>query len=94
LVMFPKSRVKILVIYFFRSFFLPAYVFLGFWIAMQLFSGFSALGSAAGGGTAWWAHIGGFAFGVVLGFMFREKGGIFFKDDKRGPQRPSRGDFV
>lgn len=92
LVMFPKSQVKVLVIAFFQSFKLPAYIFLGMWIAMQLFSGFSELGKAASGGTAWWAHIGGFVFGVAAGFLFKEKGNIFLKDDdKPVPEKPNYG---
>ncbi|MEM6965466.1 MAG: rhomboid family intramembrane serine protease [Bacteroidota bacterium] len=95
LVMFPKSQVKILVLVFFRSFQVAAYLFLGLWIGMQLFSGFSSIGQAAAGGTAWWAHIGGFVFGVAAGFLFREKGGIFFKEDKASssPKPPKRGPF-
>lgn len=96
LVMFPKSQVKILVLAFFRSFKLPAFIFLGMWIAMQLFSGFSEMGKAAGGGTAWWAHIGGFVFGLAAGFLFKEKDGIFLKDDNSTPEKPDYGgdDFV
>ena len=73
LVMFPKSKVKVLVIYFFRAFSMSALLFLGFWIAQQLISGFFSLGadSAHTSGVAWWAHIGGFAFGVICGFFFR-----------------------
>jgi len=76
LVMFPQSKVKVLVLYFMRTFKVPALWFLGFWIAQQLFSGFASLGpeTAATGGTAWWAHIGGFVFGVVAGFFARDKG--------------------
>ena len=76
LVMFPKSKVKVLVIYFFRSFHIPALYFLGFWIVQQLISGFASLGpeTAATDGVAWWAHIGGFVFGLVAGFFAREKG--------------------
>lgn len=72
LVMFPKSKVKTLVFYFFVQ--IPAYVFLGFWIGQQLLSGFASLGpeAAASGGTAWWAHIGGFVFGVIAGFFARD----------------------
>ena len=90
LVMFPHSKVKMLVIYFFRSFNIPAYLFLGFWIGQQLLNGFMSMGGEAGGGVAWWAHIGGFVFGVAAGFLFRQKGGIFFKDlpDDR-PEAPS-----
>ena len=86
LIMFPKSRVKMLVIYFFRSFHIPAFVFLGFWIAQQLFSGFMSLGGEAGGGVAWWAHIGGFVFGLAAGFLFKDKGeGIFFEKESGAP---------
>lgn len=72
LVMFPKSKVKMFVAVFFRSFYIPAFVFLGFWIGQQLLSGFAELGpNAASSGTAWWAHIGGFVFGVLIGFIAR-----------------------
>ncbi len=70
LVMFPKSMVRMLFIYFFKVFKIPAYVFLGFWIVQQLVSGFASLGpvTAETAGVAWWAHIGGFVFGVIAGF--------------------------
>lgn len=76
LIMFPKSKVRVLVVYFFRSFYISAIWFLGFWIAQQLFSGFMSLGpdTAATAGVAWWAHIGGFFFGVIAGFFARDKG--------------------
>ncbi len=75
LVMFPKSKIKVLVVYFFRSFQMPAIWFLGIWIGMQLISGMAALGpvTAATSGVAWWAHIGGFFFGVLAGFFARPK---------------------
>ena len=74
LVMFPKSRVKVLVIYLFSAFYVPAILFLGFWIVQQLVSGFASLGpvTADTAGTAWWAHIGGFVFGLLAGFIFRQ----------------------
>lgn len=72
LVMFPKSKVKVLVLVIFRAFKIPAFIFLGIWIAQQLFSGFAALGpTGTSGGVAWWAHIGGFVFGVVAGLIIR-----------------------
>lgn len=76
LVMFPHSKVKVLVVYFFRSFNVPALYFLGFWIVQQLISGFMSLGpeTAQTDGVAWWAHIGGFVFGLVAGFFARDKG--------------------
>lgn len=72
LVMFPKSRIKTLVFFYFVT--IPAIVFLGIWIAQQLVNGIGALGvtSATGGGVAWWAHIGGFAFGLVAGLYARK----------------------
>jgi membrane associated rhomboid family serine protease len=45
---------------------IPAYWFLGIWIALQIWSGgFSILHPQSGGGTAFFAHIGGFAFGIL-----------------------------
>jgi membrane associated rhomboid family serine protease len=48
---------------------IPAIFYLGFWFLSQLFSGISilSLSSAANmGGIAWWAHIGGFVFGMIF----------------------------
>jgi len=85
LVMFPKSKVKVLVLVIFRAFKVPAFIFLGFWIAQQLVSGFGAIGTTGStGGTAWWAHIGGFIFGVLAGFAARKDvGGISSKPKKQ-----------
>jgi len=70
LVMFPTSRIKMLVLVFFTR--IPAWVFLGFWIWQQWTFGNQALqGDSAG--VAWWAHIGGFVFGVVAGFYYRAR---------------------
>jgi membrane associated rhomboid family serine protease len=68
LIMFPKSKVKVL--FFIRIFSVPAFLFLGFWIVQQVIRGMGSL-CADGGGVAWFAHIGGFAFGVVAGIYFR-----------------------
>ena len=76
LVMFPKSQIKILVLVFFRTFKIPAFLFLGFWIGQQLLSGFATIGpEAASSGVAWWAHIGGFVFGAFAGFFARPGSG-------------------
>lgn len=42
----------------------PAIAFLTLWILVQVVSGFESSGRA--GGTAWWAHVGGFVAGVAL----------------------------
>jgi len=72
--MFPKSRVRMLFLLFLSIFYIPAWVFLGFWFIQQLSSGFGVLGMTGtdAGGIAWWAHIGGFAFGLLMGYIFRQ----------------------
>jgi membrane associated rhomboid family serine protease len=74
LVMFPKSQIRFLFFFLFR-FSVPAILFLVFWIAQQYFAGSLALEAdttnADAGQVAWWAHIGGFAFGVAAGIYFR-----------------------
>ena len=56
---------------FLSVFYIPAWVFLGFWFAQQLAA---VMGSGAdAGGVAWWAHIGGFVFGLVAGMYFRDR---------------------
>lgn len=73
IVMFPKSQIRLIIIFFFITFRIPAVVFLGFWIIQQLFNGIGGIGgtTAHTGGVAWWAHIGGFAFGLISGLMIR-----------------------
>lgn len=66
LVMFPKSRIKMIFILSPRPFFVPAFLFIGFWIFQQFFG---LLG--AHDNVAYWAHIGGLGFGVLLGLYFR-----------------------
>jgi membrane associated rhomboid family serine protease len=65
-VLYPESRVLTLVFVFLVR--IPAWVFLGVWFLYQFVEGnfglFSA--SANGGGTAFFAHVGGFLFGVVV----------------------------
>jgi membrane associated rhomboid family serine protease len=39
----------------------------------QLFSGWLSLGGSAGSGVAWWAHVGGFLFGIVATFFFARR---------------------
>ncbi|WP_304619492.1 rhomboid family intramembrane serine protease [Paracoccus sediminilitoris] len=79
LLMFPRARVDILVIFvvFFKVFTLPACVMLGLWFALQMLGGFTVDGS--GGGVAYWAHAGGFLAGVVLALpLFLRRGGPRF----------------
>ena len=73
IVMYPHSRIKVIfILFFFRPFYVPAIFFLGIWIAQQLTSGIGALSQeTVVAGVAWWAHIGGFIFGVIAGFYFK-----------------------
>jgi membrane associated rhomboid family serine protease len=50
----------------------PAMVFAGLWFLMQLLQGtMDLLVPSAGGGVAWWAHVGGFLAGYVLAAPLR-----------------------
>jgi membrane associated rhomboid family serine protease len=78
--LFPRARVVTLIPIFLYPWIveISAFIFLGFWFVMQLYSGFQSLsmpGGASVGGIAWWAHIGGFVFGIfaVLFFARRPK---------------------
>ena len=75
LMLHPKARIKVLISYFLV--WLPAYVVLGFWIGFQFFSAAMASGGA-GGGVAWWAHIGGFIAGVALIVPMKRKNVALF----------------
>lgn len=70
IVLFPKNNIRIRFLVF-KPFNMAAIFFLGIWFVQNLFSGLGSLGpeSAQSGGVAWWAHIGGFVFGVIIGFL-------------------------
>ena len=85
---FPRARVITLVPIFIllQVMALPALVVLGLWFVVQIFSGSLALGTGATGGVAWWAHIGGFAFGVLFMALF----GRGERPAGAAPEAPSR----
>jgi membrane associated rhomboid family serine protease len=77
IVLFPGARILSLVFlgFFYQLLEVPALVVLGFWFVLQLISGFAGLGAeTAQGGVAFFAHIGGFVFGVAVGLLFRAIG--------------------
>jgi membrane associated rhomboid family serine protease len=77
IVLFPGARILSLVFlgFFYQLLEVPAIVLLGFWFLLQLINGVTALGAAtAQGGVAFFAHIGGFALGVVVGLLLRVVG--------------------
>jgi membrane associated rhomboid family serine protease len=75
IVMFPKSQVKVLFLVFLSTFSVSAIFFLGIWIVQQLIAGVGSLQvkTMDTTGVAYWAHIGGFVFGVLAGFFFKGK---------------------
>lgn len=81
LVLFPGNRVLVFLLRFLVR--VPAIVAIGMWALLQLFLGGSQIFSGAeGGGVAYMAHIGGLAFGLMAGLVFR----TFFNV----PARPQR----
>lgn len=72
LILFPRSRVASLVpiLFIFTLVEIPAFVFLLFWFFSQLYSGLLPVEGGGASGIAWWAHIGGFLFGVVMVSFF------------------------
>jgi membrane associated rhomboid family serine protease len=65
-VLYPQSRVTTLVIFWIQR--IPAWIFLGIWFLYQLVEGNFGLLASGGshGGTAFFAHVGGFVFGLVV----------------------------
>lgn len=73
--LFPHARVFVLAkIVWMIPLPLPAFWMLGFWIASQFF--YLLVGSQES--VAWWAHIGGFAAGIVLAFLLKRRGTPIF----------------
>ncbi|HUV49596.1 MAG TPA: rhomboid family intramembrane serine protease [Anaerolineae bacterium] len=69
-VLFPRAKILTLVPFFFFFPFveIPAYFFLGIWFLFQFLSATASPGQI--GGIAWWAHIGGFIFGIIFLKLF------------------------
>jgi membrane associated rhomboid family serine protease len=78
LLLYPRVRVRVLFILFIfiRVFRIPAYLVLLWWIGYQILSGLPELMSVdpqVSEGVAFWAHIGGFAAGLLLIKLFARK---------------------
>jgi membrane associated rhomboid family serine protease len=80
LLLYPRARVLtiVFIVFFFTIVELPALVMLGLWFLQQIYFGYADLSDpvGGGGGVAYWAHIGGFAFGLlaIRAFARRVKG--------------------
>lgn len=75
-ILFPRAWVLTVIPIFFWPFFfeVPAVVYLFVWFLIQIFSGTASdAGGTETAAVAWWAHIGGFAAGVVLHRAFLRK---------------------
>jgi membrane associated rhomboid family serine protease len=76
LLLFPRARVVtvIFIVFFFTILELPALLVLGFWFVQQaLFGYFDLAQPAEGGGVAYFAHIGGFVFGLAAVKLFASR---------------------
>ncbi len=91
-ILYPGGRVLTLIPIFIFPWFveIPAIIYLGFWFVSQLFSGLAALNmpaEASMGGVAWWAHIGGFIFGILAyRFFVRRIQPIYYRQFPRFPE--------
>ena len=90
LVMFPRAKVDVLFIFliFFRIFAIPAWLVLGVWFGIQLFSG--AITPTDGDAVAYWAHAGGFLAGLalVLPLWLARGGRDFWRRTEGHPAHP------
>jgi membrane associated rhomboid family serine protease len=91
IVLFPRGQIRTLVFLgvFASVILIPAWVQIGVWILLQLFNGFFSLGvrTEETGGVAFWAHIGGFAVGALLVFLFKDQESV---DRQRAARAGSR----
>lgn len=71
-VLYPRVHVHLLIIlgFYMTTVAVPAVFMLGYWFVLQVIGGFGSIG-VSGGGTAFWAHIGGFLAGAALITLFK-----------------------
>lgn len=67
LLMYPTAKIVTFIPVFFIPWFInvPALIYLVFWFVLQIHSALSGQESAVAAGVAWWAHVGGFVFGMI-----------------------------
>lgn len=72
ILLYPLNRVRTF-IWYLGVVYVPAFIYLGIWFLTQLISGAAALSvpTAQSTGVAFWAHIGGFAAGVIVALLLR-----------------------
>ena len=81
LILYPRSKIASLVpiFFIFTLIEIPAFIFLIFWFLSQLYSGLFAVQGGGGSGIAWWAHVGGFSFGVLMVSFFARRRQTVYK---------------
>lgn len=96
LILFPKNTVNTLIVlgYYFDFVDIPAIYVLGSWFVIQIVSGFFGAAGMAGGGVAYWAHVGGFVSGMILvlimggrKYVRRQRERLYPLDDRPYPWR-------
>ncbi len=71
LVLFPGRRVRVIgFIGIIGIGYIPAIIVIAFWAFLQFLNGLNVIGATTGG-VGYWAHIGGFMFGLAVGLMSR-----------------------
>jgi membrane associated rhomboid family serine protease len=80
MILYPRARVVTLIPLFIFPWFIeiPALFYLGIWFLTQISSGLLSIGAMMPfGGIAWWAHIGGFVFGLLLVRFFARRPQVY-----------------
>ena len=100
--MFPNARVDVLIIRQVVS--MPSLIVIGFWIVLQLFSGVGSIANtdetSNAGGVAYMAHVGGFAAGLAVAFLFSRRAADHrkrrnsYRASKRTSRNPGSGSLM
>lgn len=83
LILYPRARVRTLIVIFPVT--IRAEYVLGFWFLLQFINGAGSLGTNSNGGVAYWAHVGGFVFGVIVTLLFFGGGAARGGEEERRP---------
>ena len=84
MLLYPRARVHVVVPMIFYAFWIRAVWVVGIWFALQLVT--AVMTPASEPGTAWWAHVGGFAAGLILTPILKSRFVPYFGPiDPRGP---------
>jgi membrane associated rhomboid family serine protease len=94
IVLYPHARVTslLMLFIFIQVVEVPAVIVLGLWFILQVFTGVGGLGSGVNGGVAYFAHIGGFAFGAAIAALFLR--GSRAREPRVFPYQPPRPDWM